>query len=86
MDPDTALALLRAYVALCLDADANNRPRPFAEAMFPEQFDALDKWLSHGGFLPQAWQARTTFEPATDEKGNLTPSFIEALRGQEATE
>jgi hypothetical protein len=54
-DPDNALALLRAYVALCLDADANNRPRPYAEAAFPEQFDALDKWLSSGGYLPRAW-------------------------------
>jgi hypothetical protein len=55
MDPNATLALLRAYVALCLDADAHNKPRPYAEAAFPEQFDALDKWLSKGGIVPDAW-------------------------------
>jgi hypothetical protein len=42
MDPNEALRLLRKY--------ASDTPGALGE-----QFEALDEWLSKGGFLPTAW-------------------------------
>jgi len=55
MDPNAALANLRALVAESEAGDVD--PRDTAEE-FHEQFAALDEWLSKGGFLPTAWQTQ----------------------------
>jgi len=46
MDPNVALANLRE---LC--AEPEEHPNEIAE-----QFEALDTWLSQGGFRPTAWE------------------------------
>ncbi len=60
MDPDQALADCRAALA---DANANVRaegedPSDELEALrrLGDAFDALDEWLTKGGFLPGAWE------------------------------
>jgi hypothetical protein len=50
MDPDKALQTLRAYVAGVSEGD---QPEHLEMC---EQFQALDEWLSKGGFLPGPWQ------------------------------
>lgn len=53
MDPNANLTELRKLVA-------NNIDREFVSdhdtARMMELFDALDGWLTRGGFLPEAWQ------------------------------
>lgn len=46
MDPDEALAIIRRAVE-------DEAPYDALEA-----WEALDKWLSNGGFLPKAWARR----------------------------
>jgi hypothetical protein len=48
MDPDTCLARIRALVARQLAADEDTE--------LAELCEALDEWISQGGFLPQAWR------------------------------
>ena len=50
MDPNTALAEIRAEVVAILDGDHD---RALALA---EWFAGLDDWLSGGGFLPDSWK------------------------------
>lgn len=56
MDPDEALARAREasqrYVSVTTP-DA----RELAARDLVEAFDALDQWVSRGGFLPAAWGA-----------------------------
>ncbi len=60
MDPNTALANLRAaiteYRALPWDAVPEQRVEIAEEIV--EAAEALDGWLSKGGFLPDAWAVR----------------------------
>ena len=56
MDPNATLALLRDAAALVLhlaDTDDNGVLEPVVE--MAELVDALDTWLTRGGFLPDAW-------------------------------
>lgn len=48
MDPDAALANIRAIIA------SENADAWIDELV--EAIDALDQWISRGGFLPSAWQ------------------------------
>lgn len=51
MDPDTALENLRTLVAA-----ANEQGEHFEQVEeLVEQVEALDKWLSNGGFYPLDW-------------------------------
>lgn len=50
MDPNETLAELRKLAARLLDT--GGWPDDMAE-----KFQALDEWLSKGGFLPTDWQA-----------------------------
>jgi hypothetical protein len=54
MDPDEALRLLRAAIG---DLAVVNDE---AAGEVVEHFTALDGWLSAGGFLPSAWQPKTS--------------------------
>lgn len=50
MDPDEALRLLRMF------AEKFNRESTYEDMdEMVEHFQALDKWISNGGFLPDAW-------------------------------
>jgi hypothetical protein len=57
MDPTTALMNLRGIVS-----DLHNPARIEVEGLdrlaydFAEVFEALDNWLSRGGFLPEQWK------------------------------
>jgi hypothetical protein len=53
MDPNEVLAGMRALVAQ-VHNDEVAEPQAHNVAM-AEQFEALDEWLSHEGFLPGAW-------------------------------
>ena len=57
VDPNIALDKLREYAASCLQeaTGATGEALQMAEA-----FEALDQWLSNGGFLPYEWQPRDT--------------------------
>lgn len=55
MDPDEALRQLRE----CLKALQDVEDPDGAEVAFLlERFEALDTWLTGGGFLPQAWERK----------------------------
>ena len=49
MDPNAALTEIRSILA------RNDLELPDYERL-AELTEALDKWLSNGGFLPDAWQ------------------------------
>lgn len=77
MDPNTTLANLRIALAVwseSRDADTiNDAANNAAEAA-----QALDEWLSRGGFLPTPWQGRRQATP--DELG----AIIDATLGADA--
>lgn len=52
MDPDTCLKKLRDAITL-LDHDPAD---PVKVDAVVELFEALDCWISRGGFLPSAWR------------------------------
>lgn len=49
MDPNEALQELREIIEQGIDIDSADRVE--------ELFQALDEWLSTGGFFPYAWEA-----------------------------
>ena len=58
MDPDATLAQLRANVALILGSEWPHRTDD-AELMLTTlagDFQALDEWLTRGGFKPRPWR------------------------------
>jgi len=60
MDPDAALARLRAAVIAWVKAQESNSHEAGCEAASDaiHAIVALDGWLSTGGFLPTAWRAK----------------------------
>ncbi len=52
MDPNTALAELRALARRLVESDDAD------VATMADRFEALDGWLTTGGFLPGAWQRK----------------------------
>jgi hypothetical protein len=55
MDPDEALKKARAALKAFHDAPDAERSM-IAGADLADAFEALDGWLSKGGFLPRDWQ------------------------------
>lgn len=57
MDPNEALVKLRAMVHAERAIDSQWTPEYANQrcALWAEQFDAVDEWLSKGGFLPSDW-------------------------------
>lgn len=51
MDPNAALAEIREITAHILDG----KPDSGQALRLAELSEALDEWLSKGGFLPSAW-------------------------------
>lgn len=54
MDPDETLRLLRATIAQ-MRVDEHPDIRKAHADEIAEYFEALDQWLSNGGFPPAAW-------------------------------
>ena len=65
MDPDVALTKLRILITY-LEEEVDAHSECNDECVYPpevleelsamvNEFQALDSWLSKGGFLPQAW-------------------------------
>lgn len=50
MDPNTTLEELRELAREWFDSDNDHA------AQASDLFNALDGWLSRGGFLPKAWE------------------------------
>lgn len=57
MDPNAALEQLREAIADAANPDQYT-DREVAIEQIAEFFEALDNWLTNGGFLPGAWGQR----------------------------
>ena len=53
MDPETCLRTIRDFV----EGRDWKEGDPDAVTEFTDAVEALDQWLSKGGFLPDAWRA-----------------------------
>jgi hypothetical protein len=59
MDPDAALAELREFVAEVKEQrDYSVGELENLLSYFAEHFEALDNWLTNGGFLPADWKKK----------------------------
>lgn len=60
MDPDALLSELRQTCLKLRDQELDPEANELTEAEWRlmVQFDALDDWLSHTGFLPMVWGKR----------------------------
>lgn len=69
MDPDAALARLRAGVTAWVKAQELGSQEAAAGAAHDaiSAMVALDSWLSTGGFLPIAWRAKRNGIPGEHE-------------------
>lgn len=55
MDPDAALAEMREGTIAYLGSEAGTPAHDLAAARVVEASQALDSWLTGGGFPPKAW-------------------------------
>jgi hypothetical protein len=62
MDPNEALELARAAVAHWNYGERGDDDMKQFDALV-NAFEALDQWLSKGGFLPADWSKATYEEP-----------------------
>jgi len=72
MDPNKTLDQLRTLVAEILHAEDGEDTDPREERdLLAEWFDALDSWLTSGGFAPSDWQdtIRAATSSAQPQKG-----------------
>lgn len=59
MDPNTALEEMRKCAAnIIRSVDAHGVPSDEDAERLAEHVQALDEWLSKGGFLPREWANR----------------------------
>lgn len=59
MDPDVSLKAIRILVPRMLAAYASTESNGIDQddaATLAESIEALDEWLSKGGFLPKPWK------------------------------
>lgn len=56
MDPDETLQRIRSYIAEVNTRTVLDRPHAAAEAL--HLFEALDNWITKGGFLLAAWRPK----------------------------
>lgn len=60
MDPNTALENARVAAGSVVSAiDGNGGDLTTSADALAEAFQALDQWLSSGGFLPEAWAGKS---------------------------
>jgi hypothetical protein len=78
MDPDVALTRLREHVRLVNDPATLPALRATRAEWLAEEFEALDDWLSRGGFPPSAWNRPPLSFPQTLDElhalGRPTPA------------
>lgn len=55
MDPDVCLAELKESLAVLREKGLDPNRRAAAEERALERVEALDGWLSKGGYWPEAW-------------------------------
>lgn len=71
MDPNETLRLLRLTVKQ-MRVDENPDIRAAHADEVAEYVEALDEWLTEGGFLPHAWKAgRPDFKPGPNQPGSI---------------
>lgn len=58
MDPNATLEELRNLASLAADQHGGDPDADYLAARMAELFQALDEWLSKGGFAPAAWKGR----------------------------
>ena len=64
MDPEELLKELRELSAKIISKEIDNEPNEdFTELSvraieFAEKFEALDKWIMSGGFIPKEWKEK----------------------------
>ncbi len=61
MDPNATLEQIRATADRVLGPDWSQEPAPDLELIvstMAADFDALDRWLTSGGFLPVSWERK----------------------------
>lgn len=60
MDPDECLAEIRTRLQqIQIYEGKGRRPPGFLHEEITERVDALDQWLTKGGFLPAAWRGNS---------------------------
>ena len=61
MDPNEALKRIRATVARLQETDdaGDNDYDPQDVSELYQHVQALDEWITRGGFLPDAWQVKS---------------------------
>jgi hypothetical protein len=55
MDPNACLEEIRRIANDFVDCGVSQRSARLKGERFAELFEALDEWISNGGFLPHAW-------------------------------
>jgi hypothetical protein len=55
MDPNACLAEIRRLYAAINEADEHDSDTLADAARLAELVEALDAWITKGGFLPRAW-------------------------------
>lgn len=58
MDPDEALKRVRHAEKVFRAAPCQSQEERTAAIHLVDAFEALDNWISRGGFLPQDWQPK----------------------------
>lgn len=59
MDPNEALKRMRELAREAMAAESGGEPADLGRmSELAEQFQALDSWLTNGGFLPDGWSHR----------------------------
>jgi hypothetical protein len=70
MDPDVTLAQLRTAIVAYVKAqqsESSSEATDMAAAEAIAAMVSLDSWLSMGGFLPTAWQAKRNGLPESKQ-------------------
>jgi hypothetical protein len=84
MDPNVALAKAREAAAILLDADDDGNftdPATTNLGQLIESFQALDEWLSKGGFKPRAWEVPAPREMLTHRRPRVDQSIVMYFKG-----
>jgi hypothetical protein len=89
VDPNTTLAELREHVRLVNDESTSPALRATHAEWAVEKFEALDTWISNGGFFPTPWleaQRRALENTRTSgavappaQRNRCTPKFHDPL-------
>lgn len=78
MDPNTTLKMLREAIKGFFDAAENGSADDEYDCAVTVagMAEALDEWLTKGGFLPDAWGPATTFSLAEIRNGTGWPKGV----------